>query len=528
MAIVSRNDLFDKLAKGAKWEAAVSFTRKNPLPIDDKSIFKTKDEADTYASTSATAYPGQIVAVIPDGGDVTAYIIQQDGTLKEIGAASSTTHVVETKEELTSIEDAKVGEQAFVKTGDDAGIYILTALPASSIDNWSKVNSDVTWTSGDKINFSSMTYSAFKSLSSKDSNTLYVITDAGKIYKGSLDVTSAVALIDTEATIPEASDAFPGTIYVAKDTFAIKILDTSTEELVTLSPGYVTDGTHWAEATDDGKLVTLKVVKEKLASEIEKSTSDSTISTIKNTFTSATGKIKITVHQGEKDIESSEVELTGVAYTPTYSGSKLKINVYGRDPVEVDFTEMLKDKFLSSASYEASYDPEQHNNVSTELAGKAVIIFTIEGEDNPLVVDVSKLIDTYTSGSVDGDLVTIVVKSNKISATLNIASSADGSIVTTDGEGKLVAKTVTEVVGETIADAISEAIASGEIKTALDKKMDKLSAGNADEIIVSQADGSIKRSGKKIGGAKIASSANANTVATEAAAVDLLSWKQIQ
>ncbi len=509
-----------------------AFSRDAAFPLDVYQWFGSYEEAEAaakqaveFGSTDSPYYLGMQVYVF-DGETCKTYLIQGDKSLKEIGAGGSgTTHVVETKEELTQIEEAKVGEQAFVKTGEDAGIYILTALPASSLENWSKVNSDVTWASGDKINFSATTYSAFKTLGQKDTNTLYVLTDAGKIYKGNVDVTSGVKLIDTEKTIPEAGNAVPGVIYVAKDTFAIKILDTSAEKLVTLSPGYVTDGTHWAETTDEGKLVTLKVVKEKLSEEIEKATSGSTISTITNTFTG--GKIKTTIHQGEQDIESTEVELTGVAHTPKYSNSKLTIQVYGSEPVEVDFTEMLKDKFLKSAVYEESYDPEQHNNVSPELEGKAVIIFTIDGETDPLVVDVSKLVDTYTSGSKEGDSITIVVEGGKISATLNITSTAEGSLVTTGAEGRLVAKTVEEAVGDAITTAISQALSEGEIKTALDKKLDKLDEGNADEIITSLADGSIQRSGKKLGGATIAEEASENTVATEAAAVDLVTWKSI-
>lgn len=522
-----RDKFFNSLDETALWGVPVAIQRTNALPLDNREVFKTEAEALAYAQDEEQkAYPGQIVSVISEDGQTKTYVIQLDRTLKELGSGSGTTHVVETKEELTQIEEAKVGEQAFVKTGNDAGIYILTALPASSLENWSKVNSDVTWASGDKINFNSTTYTSFKSLGVKDANTLYVLTDIGKIYKGNVDVTSGIKLIDTEEEIPAAEEAVPGVVYVAEDTFVVKILNTETQELVTISPGYVTDGSHWAEVADESKLVTLKVVKDNLSKEIEKVTTGSTISTITNTFVD--GKIKTTIHQGESDVESAEVELTGVAYSPEYSNSKLTISVYGKDPVEVDFTEMLKDKFLESAEYEESYDPEQHKNVNPELIGKAVIIFTVNGETNPLVVDVSKLVDTYESGSADGDTITVNVEGNKISAILNISESADGSVVTTDAEGKLVAKTVDVLVGDVITQAISQALSDGEIKTALDKKLDKLLEGSADEIITSAADGSVQRSGKKIGGTTLAEDSDENTVATEAAVADLMTWKAIE
>lgn len=48
-------------------------------------------------------------------------------------------------------------------------------------------------------------------------------------------------------------------------------------------------------------------------------------------------------------------------------------------------------------------------------------------------------------------------------------------------------------------------------------KMDKIADAVADQVILSQADGSVKMSGKTIGGATLSSSPNANTLATEAA-----------
>lgn len=48
-------------------------------------------------------------------------------------------------------------------------------------------------------------------------------------------------------------------------------------------------------------------------------------------------------------------------------------------------------------------------------------------------------------------------------------------------------------------------------------KLDKVTASRAEEVITANADGSVKVSGKKIGGATLAGSPNANTLATEAA-----------
>ena len=508
----------------------MNITRSNPIPLDASEVYYSYEEAEAYAKSGKVAYVGQIIVVVNEGDkNAKSYQIQDtEGTLKEVGS-TSLTHIVETKAGLIELSDAKVGEQAFVKeSGENGGMYILTADPPTSEENWSKVSSDVTWSSGAKINFVATTYSQFKGLPSKDNNTLYVVSDIGKIYKGQTDVTQCVSLVENEEAIPEAESAAPGTIYIAKDSYVIKVLDSGTSELVTVLPGYVTDGTNWSQTTDDSKLVTLGVVKTKLNEEIQKITSQiegAKVTTVTNIFTE--GKLKTSIHQGESDIDSDEVELTGVAHTPTYEGQKLTINVYGSQPVEVDFTEMLKDKFLSSATYEASYDPSSHEQANPELSGKPVIIFTVTGSEAPLVVDVSSLVDTYKSGSQEGDVITVTVAEDKISAKLNITSSADGSLVTTDAEGKLVAKTVEDAVGSAITDAINAALGSGALKDALDKKMNTLEEGNEDEVILSGADGAVKRSGKKLGDTTLSESGD-DLVAMESAVIAALTLGTIE
>lgn len=84
--MISRDDLFEQLSSGAKWNAGVSFHRTNPLPIDDSSIFKSLEEAQAYAKT-ATAYPTQMVAVVGEDGVNSYYGIAQDGSLEEIGGS---------------------------------------------------------------------------------------------------------------------------------------------------------------------------------------------------------------------------------------------------------------------------------------------------------------------------------------------------------------------------------------------------------------------------------------------------------
>lgn len=85
---VTRDKLFDSILNGAAWDAGVVFNRTNGIPIDKFSVFASFEAASTYAATNAVAYPGQVIAVVPEEGEATGYIILVDGTLKEITTAS--------------------------------------------------------------------------------------------------------------------------------------------------------------------------------------------------------------------------------------------------------------------------------------------------------------------------------------------------------------------------------------------------------------------------------------------------------
>lgn len=83
-------DLNGKIEAKQTWSAGVAFKRSNPLPLDAYSVFATQELAETYASTSSVAYPGQVVAYADATGSMVACVLTQtaDGTgleLKQIG-----------------------------------------------------------------------------------------------------------------------------------------------------------------------------------------------------------------------------------------------------------------------------------------------------------------------------------------------------------------------------------------------------------------------------------------------------------
>lgn len=86
---VERTKLFDSIANGAAWDAGVVFNRTNSIPLDKFSVFDSYEMAVLYAATNPVAYPGQLIAVVPEDTEkdpAKGYIILANGTIKELGA----------------------------------------------------------------------------------------------------------------------------------------------------------------------------------------------------------------------------------------------------------------------------------------------------------------------------------------------------------------------------------------------------------------------------------------------------------
>ena len=121
------NKFFDDLANKATWSAGVAFKRSNPLPIDRYSVFDSIAAAETYASTSAVAYPGQVVAAIDtDANKMVVFVLTEVADVVEEGA-----------EQTYHLALDRVG---IVPTGDDKSIEVtadgvISLLGAGSAQN---------------------------------------------------------------------------------------------------------------------------------------------------------------------------------------------------------------------------------------------------------------------------------------------------------------------------------------------------------------------------------------------------------
>lgn len=75
---MTREEFFEKLTNGAKWDVGVAINRTNPVPLDANSVFESLDALTAYATTNALAYPGQVVSVLGTE-EIAAYLIKTTG-----------------------------------------------------------------------------------------------------------------------------------------------------------------------------------------------------------------------------------------------------------------------------------------------------------------------------------------------------------------------------------------------------------------------------------------------------------------
>lgn len=531
MAIVNRDDFFSNLASGTKWSAGVAFTRTNALPIDDKSVFKTLQEAQTYAQ-SATAYPGQIIAVV-DTSETTFYGINQLGELQDLGGSTAPMIFVANQSEMLALEDIEIGQQVYRE--DTHTIWLFKGGDASTISNWveSSAQSDCIWFgTNNTVIFYALTQTSFDGISQKDADTLYFITDSGKIYKGDQDLTGSIIPV---SQFPEVSDAIVNKLYIHTTSFEVRITQDKAS-WITVTPGYLTDGSNWAEA-DGNKLATISLIKKGISEAI--SGIDLTA-----TFENSTGTVKVGSGTG--------AVLTGVSHNPSYDAGQLKLTipVYGGADVVVNIP---KDKFVTAGQFYADYpeeEPTMHN----------VIVLTIDNQDDPVIIPAEALVNVYTADNEDKNVILTITEDNKVSAEITLDPTPgnaltygdSGFMVDVSGKmskisgatgGKIVLSTATGETSEStftvqstgtlsemtatdvpVATVIAAAINA--VQSALTNKVDKV-VGIENNIVTFGAEGAIKDSNTKIGGATLSASPDATTLATEAAVADAISWIQL-
>lgn len=369
-----------------------------------------------------------------------------------------------------------------------------------------------------KVNFVSGTQVLYDAIPVKDPNALYFTSDTQRVYKGDVDVTQNVFPV---VNFPSAG--VENKIYIHKNTLEVKVY--ADGKWLVVAPGYVTLADQMEVAANGGKLATVNAIKGHIDKVL-----DARVETLMQDaeFDAASGKMKF--YGTDRTVALTEAELTGVAHDATYDAKNLKITIpqYGKDDLVIN---LPKDNFLSDAYFEKDYDFEDGTT------GPAIVLVVkTEGskDDKKLAIPAASMQNDYTAGKTDSIQVEIS-DDHKIKARIIIdPKTSDGVLMIWDNTTKKLGTTGVKIDNDTANDMKESntyvptgAVVAAAIKKACGDITDNfLTQGNKNEVVISTEKGII-RSGKIIGGAVLADIPNANTLATEAAVLDAISWKTL-
>lgn len=136
---MTREEFFNKLNNGAKWDVGVAINRTNPVPLDANSVFESLDALTTYATTNALAYPGQVVSVLGES-EIAAYLIKTTGEgalISKLAASSASGDIPADVETLKTqvaniINGTQVVGEATKATQDGEGNIISTTYATAA------------------------------------------------------------------------------------------------------------------------------------------------------------------------------------------------------------------------------------------------------------------------------------------------------------------------------------------------------------------------------------------------------------
>ena len=317
-----------------------------------------------------------------------------------------------------------------------------------------------------KLSLEKISVSEYKkkvSVSEIDLKTIYWLDD-GTIYVGNNLYGGKVEIIESDPTFPEMN-----TIYVDKNTLQLKTFNGVSYDVI--SKGYTIslENTSSDDLVPTAKAVA-SYVQNKIQEVIESDSGITSISYLEN------GELSVT-----KDGETSTIPLNGMTYAPTYDETtrKLTIPIVGSSALEINFA---KDTAVTAGKYN-----EDTNEIWLTLAEDK----TYTDESKLIKIPAQGLIDIYT-GKETNTTTTTVSETNEISVDVKI-SAESGNSLSVKSDGLYV-------------NVPSDA-----------NKLDKVTTGHVDEIITANADGTVKVSGKSIGGDTLVPTPDSNTLATEAA-----------
>lgn len=369
------------------------------------------------------------------------------------------------------------------------------------------------------VKFFAGTLEQYTGLAAKDANSLYIIEDTGRIYKGDKNVTSDTSLVTSVPDTLQADKVAIVQVNASDQTMYDIYVGNASNVPVKVQPGVVSNADDFNnDSTFGSYTATVSAIKTFVNQAVQGATSGTSAAFINASFSDGTLTFTPADSSGNKT-----VELTNVAHGIQWDPDQFKLTIpqYG---VEEDVViNIPKDFFLQSGEYIEDHEFTPDGEGEPYHSPALHLVVNIQGGEagtkKDIYIPVKDLVDTYTVASTDTVTLTLSPQ-NEISAQVKF----DTTTVQTGDEHVLV-KTATGLAETTkslndIAGDISTAVnaAKGEINANLP------GAGEADKVIISTANG-MTRSTASIGGAALNGTPNATTLATEKAVSDTINTR---
>ena len=217
------------------------------------------------------------------------------------------------------------------------------------------------------VKFVAGTAAQFQSLSPKDANTLYFITDERRIYKG--DTPYSGGIYKTVTAFPDTGAAAVNTLYVNTATGEVAYFDGTKMQTVVPATGKSISG-----AGDDTHLATTKAVVDYVASkltELDVSTLEGRVDTLEGEMDAA--QAAITTIQGTGEGSIAKAKTDAIAAAKTYTDQEV----------------------AKKANLEHTHEIANVNGLQAALDGKANKATTLAGYG---------ISDAYTKGDTDSKI----------------------------------------------------------------------------------------------------------------------------
>ena len=316
------------------------------------------------------------------------------------------------------------------------------------------------------LNWYFITSAQYKDAKTKDSESLYFLSDTKEIYRGTDLFTQSVIFYSELPTTPAV-----GQLYVDSATLEGKTY-TGTEWKTVIKP--VAD----TVTIDGANPVSGKAVAAYVADALKTSAAEAQAAYKDASYSATTNKFTFTTNSGD----TKEVEITNLpvdmAFTKDTDTGVGLLQLKGKDGKVIGTGVNLDlERFVKSGEYDTT--------------SKKITLYFDDAKTDKVEIDAAALVDIYTGASTSTADVS-VSKDNKISVTVK-ASETEGNLVQVKDDGLYVAPVDQSAKMDKDTDAVENNLA----------KFDK--NGNA-------VDG-----GVKAGGATLAATPNSSTLATEAA-----------